>query len=219
MNKIALILATYKPDLKMLNQALECSNLFDEVILHVNDKETFDIVKCESKIKIIYREKRVTVQEAFNEAIYWCDKKFILNFTDDDFFHKPHLENLLNFIRTNKNCPNIIHYPIYAGNEKDGWHIWGDNSIITYDKLIKQNLIPFSCVYKKYVWQDVGGYKSGEFSDWRFWLDVLKNKYELYYTANPVYYHREGHKETLSNKESISFNKEEFIKRIINEQN
>jgi hypothetical protein len=211
MNNISLVLATYQPDLKMLNRALECIDLFNEVIVHVNQK---DNIILPQKCQVIYREEKCSVQEALNECISLAKSSWILPWTDDDFFHNINLAYLLNLIKTQDIQKDVIHYPIFAGNDKDGWRIWGNNPIIRLDRLKEENLIPFSSVYKKSVWEKVGGYKQGEYSDWAFWCEVVKKECSFYYLNNPVYYHREAHKETLANKESRTYNKELFLKKL-----
>jgi len=221
MNKISLIIPCYQSDINLLNQALECSDLFDEVIVHINDKVTakkFEMPKSklgQDLCKIIWWEERISVQDALNGAIYYASGDFILPFTDDDFFHRKNLQYAIDFAKKSLNLYDVIHYPIWSGNDVNGWKKWGDDSNINYNKLLEENYIPFSCMYRKDAWLRVGGYKNNmPFSDWFFWLEMVAKRYQFYYLDNPVYYHREGHKETLSQKESKTFNKEEFLKGI-----
>jgi hypothetical protein len=59
MNGVSLILATYNPNISMINQALKEVDLFDEVILHVNHKELPQgIVKLFSKKKDVLLKRR-----------------------------------------------------------------------------------------------------------------------------------------------------------------
>lgn len=201
----------------MLHQALYCTELFDEVIIHVNDYETANKIKIpEGNVRILVQEELITPQEALNQAIHLTTSEFILPMTDDDFFHIQNLQYLLKFLKEGDGNFDIIHYPIMAGFNKH-WKKWGDNPEITLNKLWEQNLIPFSSVYRKKVWEKVGGYKKEvPFSDWLFWLEACNLGFNFYYLDNPIYYHREGHKETLSNKESKIFNKNMFLKYLDN---
>ena len=212
MNKIALVIATYEANINMLHQALKCSDLFDEVVLHVNDPVTASRAIIPRNCKVIYEIKRCSVQEALNIAISQTTSNYILPFTDDDFFDREVLNNVLSDLRTRDGNDDVIYYPIYTGSEKE-WKFWAE-PFVTYEKLLENNLIPFSSIYNKEVWRKVRGYKSGEFSDWFFWLEVLKAGYKLRYLSTPVYYHRHGHKETLANKEAKTFNKEEFLNKL-----
>lgn len=214
MNKISLVIATYQANISMLHQALECSDLFDEVILHINDKATGVNVKIPKNCKVIYQEERCTVQNALNVAIDLTSSNYILPFTDDDYFDREVLANVLSDLRTRDGNDDVIYYPIYTGSEVE-WKLWAEPDI-SFEKLLERNLIPFSSIYHKSVWRSVGGYKLGEYSDWFFWLEVMKAGYKFKFINTPVYYHRHGHRHTLSNKEKITFNKEDFIKRLNN---
>ena len=214
MNKISLIIPSYQSDITMLQQALECSDLFDETIIHLNDKETIAKISLPKNCKPIYREEHVTVQAALNESIYSASSEYILPFTDDDFFNRKNLTELLEIEKLNLIHHDIIHYPIYAGNEELGWNLWGISPYINFETLCEENTIPFSCIFKKDVWTKLRGYQEGEFSDWAFWLRAIKNDFKFKYWNQPIYYHRQQHKSTLAQKELKNFNKEEFLKRL-----
>jgi hypothetical protein len=213
MNKISLVLASYNPNVSMLNQALSCSDLFDEAILHINHKEVPNGVIVPKNCRVIFQEERCTVEEALNIGIGQATSSWILPFTDDDMFDRQTLMDVLNFAREHKGDEAIIYYPVFIGNEKE-WKLWVEPNV-TIEKLLDRNLIPFSSIYHKSVWQMVGGYKLDiPFSDWAFWIKVLKAGYKFKFWNTPVYYHRHGHKNTLSNKQAKTFNKEEFLRRL-----
>jgi len=202
MNKISLVLASYNPNISMINQALKDCDLFDEAILHINHKELPKGIIVPKNCKVIYKEERCSVEEALNDAIQLAKGEWILPFTDDDHFHPENLKFLFEFIKNNYADYDVVHYPIWAGNEKSGWRKWGDEREIDFNKLLEGNYLPFSSVYRKSVWESVGGYKHEmPFSDWYFWLEVVRQNYKFYYLDNPIYYHLEGHKTTLATKQ------------------
>lgn len=217
MNKISLVLATYQANIPMLHKALECSDLFDEVILHINDKLTGSMVDVPKNCKVIYQEERCSVQDALNQAILVASGNYILPFTDDDYFDREGLIDALYYTRMSIEQNDVIYYPVYVGNESDGWKKWAESKI-SFAELLKRNLIPFSSIYKKSIWLRVRGYKQVPFSDWFFWLEVLQKKYKFTFLPGPVYYHRNGHKITLANQESKQYNPEQireiFQKRL-----
>jgi glycosyltransferase involved in cell wall biosynthesis len=207
MNNISLVLATYQANIPLLQKALDCSHLFNEVVLHINDKVTGTQICIPKNCKVIYKEEKCSIEEALNDAIQLAKGEWILPFTDDDYFHPENLNFLFEFIKSNYANYDVVHYPIWAGNEKSGWRVWGKESEIDFNNLLEHNYLPFSSVYRKSVWENVGGYKHDiPFSDWYFWLEVVRQNYKFYYLNNPIYYHREGHKITLANKQANQFN-------------
>jgi glycosyltransferase involved in cell wall biosynthesis len=215
MNRISLVLAAYQASMTLLHKALECADLFDEVILHVNDKLTMSRVQVPKNCKVIFQEERCTVQNALNIGIDLASSNYILPWTDDDFFDRKALTDVLAYVRQHNGSEAIVYYPIFTGSDKE-WTLWAEKEI-TFEKLKERNLIPFSSIYDKSVWKNIGGYKSGEFSDWFFWLEVVKANYKFKFWNTPVYYHRHGHRNTLSNKEKKTFNKSEFLQKLNNE--
>ena len=215
MNTIALVLPTYKANMEHLHQALGCSDLFDEVIVHVNDEVTMKQLVIPKNVDIIYDSNRCPVTTALNFMIESIESSYVLAWTDDDIFYRDNLIKVLDYVR---NCSKIdvLHYPIKVGTG-DKWRTWGIDKEITFDKLSKKNMVPFSSIYNKEVWQKVKGYKDVPFSDWLFWLEVAKAGFKFEYIDYTVYAHRQGHKETLSMKESkpYSLNK---IKEIFRKE-
>lgn len=201
-NKIALVLPTYKANIAHLNQALDCVDLFDEAILHVNDEDTAKQIYPRCDVKIVYQPKRCLVTEALNSIIEMTTANYILPFTDDDIFYRDNLKHVLDYVR-NYGSENldVLHYPIKNGHAQ-AWKVWGNNPVITFDELLKENLIPFSCIYNKKIWQKVQGYKDVPYSDWYFWLECAKAGCKFEYMDTVVYAHRQGHKVTLSMQES-----------------
>lgn len=214
MNKIALIIPAYQSNLKELYQALSYGYIFDEVILHVNDKVTMANLQVPGWVKVIYREERIPVQDALNEAIASTTSEWILPFSDDDYFDLEKIIMVVDLIRNGNFPGDVLHYPIFVGNEKDGWNLWGNKGVLNSWEIREENSIPYSSVYKKEVWIDVGGYKQGEYSDWAFWCQAYYHNCKFFYMDSPVYFHRQNMKETLANKEAKTFNKAEFLRRI-----
>jgi hypothetical protein len=213
MNNVVLILPTYNPNIQMLNQALDCSDLFQEVILHINHKNVPKGIIIPKNCNVILKEERCSVEEALNKAINLCDKSFILTFSDDDYFHREALNAVLDHLKYSDELKEIIFYPSYVGLN-DNWKIWGNTPIVTFESICEKNTIPFSCIYHKDVWAKINGYKDVPFSDWAFWIEALKQNCKFEYWPYPIYCHRQGHKETLANKQSKTFNKEEFLERL-----
>ena len=89
-------------------------------------------------------------------------------------------------------------------NGKDEW----GEAFFTFDDLKQTNRIPFSCIYRKKVWEEIGGYKNFPFNDWFFWLCAMKKQYNFFYNPDPIYnFRQEGN--SLSNRE---FNAQDFSK-------
>lgn len=201
--KISLVINSNKPNNDYLKEAIDSApiNAFDEVILYLNNQNPASAVlpKFNKKVLLLADGADRNCADGFNYAIGWAEGEWILPFCDDDIFLTDNLAFLINYLRTNeKKLPNkhVIHYPCMV-NGKDEW----GEGFFTLNDLKKGNCIPFSCIYRKKVWEEVGGYKNNlPFNDWVFWLEVMNHNYNFFYNPEPIYNFRVI-KDSLSQKE------------------
>ena len=141
-----------------------------------------------------------TAAEGFNKVISEVKTEWVCCGCDDDFFHTDNLTELLTWFHNTEVKEDIIYFPIFCGNERDGWK---EQFLLTptYEGLRKQNMLPFSCFYRKGLWEKIGGYDNIQFCDWGFWMKALKVGATLYRWEKPISYFRQGIEERLSDKE------------------
>jgi hypothetical protein len=136
---------------------------------------------------------------------------------DDDFFHSKNLEELLLWFKNTEIKADIIQFPCLVGNDLIEYRIWGDK-IVNYESLRLNNMLSFSCFYRKSLWEKVNGYDNYLFNDWLFWLKVVKAGASIQWWGEPIYYFRQAVEERLSDKErrlqSIEITREQLLKRL-----
>jgi len=203
MNSISLCCTSTGSNINILNKMLESAQGFDEVILHINgNKQSNESYKFPNNVKFLDTPELLTAAEGFNFVISNASNLWVCPACDDDFFHSDKLSQLMSWFKTaDLNGIDIIYFPIFCGNERDGYT---EQALLTptYDGLRKQNMLPFSCFYRKSLWDKIGGYNINlPFSDWHFWLKALKSGVTLYRWNNPIYYFRTGIEERLSDRE------------------
>ena len=198
--KISLCVTSHNPNLSLLYKMLDSAIGFDEKIIHIESREK---ASC-------------TAAQGFNKVIAAATSEFICPFCDDDFFHTNNLKELLTWFHNTNIKEDIIRFPIFGGNENFGWQEWLHPEP-TYEGLRKQNLLPFSCFYRKSLWDRVEGYDDLRFCDWGFWLKAYKQGVTVHTWPKPIYYFRNGVEERLSDKEMKSqdfeISRQQLIKR------
>lgn len=201
-NKISLVIASKNPNIEHLKQALECYDLFDEVVVHSNLQIDDSIIpsKC---IKIIDCNP-IPAYQAYNDAIKIASSEWILPLADDDYLDRENLEVLITHIQKNLCSADIIYSKCYI-NKKD---LWG-KEFFCYEDLKRQNCVPFTSFYKKETWEKIGGYPPLKFNDWAYWMIAYKIGMVFQYIPYPFFHFRQGHKQTLSDKER---NEQDFKK-------
>lgn len=200
--KISLVINSNKPNLDYLKEAIDSApiNAFDEVILYLNNQNPASAVlpKFNKKVLLLADGADRSCADGFNYAISWAESEWILPFCDDDFFLTENLDFLIKYLRSNeKKLPNkhVIHYPCMV----NGVDEWGEG-FFTLNDIKNHNCIPFSCIYRKKVWEEIGGYRNLPFNDWLFWMMVVKKGYNFFYNPEPIYNFRVI-KDSLSQRE------------------
>ena len=60
--------------------------------------------------------------------------------------------------------------------------------------LLKENYIDACAVYRKSVWEEIGGYDekmpAQGFEDWEFWISAAEKNFKFYYIPKPLFYYR-----------------------------
>ena len=197
MNQITLCCTTHHPQVNLLLKMLDSAKGFDERIVHFNHNENIELPK---DIKIKTLPQPVSAAWGYNSAIIQASSRWICPMADDDFFHEENLKELLAWFRTTNIQEDIIYFPIFCGNERQGWteqHLL----VPTFEGLQQQNMLPFSCFYKKSLWEKVQGYDNLPFNDWGFWLKAFNVGATCYRWKKPIYYFRVGIEERLSDRE------------------
>ena len=202
MNNISLCCTSTGSNLTLLKKMLDSAQEFNEVILHINgNKQSNESYKFPNNVKFLDTPELLTAAEGFNFVISNASNLWVCPACDDDFFHSDKLSQLMSWFKTaDLNGIDIIYFPIFCGNERDGYT---EQALLTptYDGLRKQNMLPFSCFYRKSLWEKIGGYENILFNDWYFWLKALKSGAALYKFEKPIYYFRIGIEERLSDRE------------------
>jgi hypothetical protein len=215
--KISLVINTHNPNLEYLKQAIDNAIGFDEILVYFNNTLCNTIVEeylpdTKNEYIALTDGNNRTVAEGFNYAISQTTGDWILPFCDDDYFITNNLKELFNQLNKKKlNKIDIIHYPCLVNNKDE----WGEEKF-TLDDIKKANRIPFSSIYRKSVWQNIGGYKNLPFNDWFFWMCAVKKQYNFLYYHKPIYvFRQEGN--SLSDKERNIDSFDNIRQKLLNE--
>jgi hypothetical protein len=188
-----------------IGQALSISPIFDEVIVHSNCYNSNIWIPQYKNMTILFDDNPISCPDALNLAIGKTTGDWILPLCDDDFCNIPILDELLIQIRRGLYADkDIVYSPFYSGNEKDSYILW-PRTEVTFERLKQQNLLPFTSLYKKSMWEDIKGYKNLPFNDWLFWLEAAKKRKQFVLWDKAYFYFRHGHLQepSLCDKETI----------------
>lgn len=185
---------------------------FGVEIIIVNDGST-DVLtiaklnELEEKGYSVLHQKNRGLGNARNNGIKLAKGKYILPLDSDNTVLEPYLNDAIELLEQDDYFDIVYGDAIYFGEKQGDW-IVGDYNLL---KLIPNNYIDACAVFRKSVWEKLGGYdekipKMG-LEDWDFWLNSSFNGYRFFYMQKPCFRYRvvrESMIRTFSNNEIVA---------------
>lgn len=178
-----------------LDSIKEAKSNFEIEIIIINDGSTDG--KTISKLKEIESRGYNVISQinsglgaARNTGIKAAIGKYILPLDSDNMVLKPYLNDAIELLEQD-DFYDIVYGDAFYFGEKSGEWIVGEYNLL---KLIPSNYIDACAVFRKSVWEKVGGYdekipKMGV-EDWDFWLNCSFNGFRFYYLQKPCFRYR-----------------------------
>lgn len=154
---------------------------------------------------IVVNQENKGLSAARNAGIKASNGKFIVCLDADDKLSSNYVELTSKWLE--------IYDIVCTGTNEFGSRIrrWKTPLIeVRYRDLLIKNRLNYAAIYKKEIWEKIGGYdenmKKG-FEDWNFWLNAAKQGYKIRVLTDFLFYYRKHNKsmfsEALKNKEEI----------------
>jgi glycosyltransferase involved in cell wall biosynthesis len=191
---VSIIVCTYN-DSQYLPRALKSclmQNVEKEVVL-VDDCSTRPIVEEAMNlvrkfgVRFIRHPKNSGLSAARNTGIKHSKYDLVIPMDADDYFFPDAVKNLYKEVDDE--------HGIYYGNLLSMGHVAiPETGLITKARLLDSNPLFSSSLYKKEVWEKVGGYKVREgahYEDWNFWCRAYIAGIKFKYVPTLVYEHVE----------------------------
>ncbi len=181
--KVSIVIPCYNQG-AMLREALASveevrnENLLEVIIVDdgSSEAETTRILKevAEAGYRVVSQPNR-RVSAARNTGIRLARGEFILPLDSDNRLRDAYLREGVSLLRDNPNIGVIYADAEYFGEKSGRWHVQEFNLL----SLIRWNFIDVCALYRKELWQEVGGYDEQMpwmgLEDWDFWLRVAHN--------------------------------------------
>jgi hypothetical protein len=153
-------------------------------IICVDDCSTDNSIEVASKypVKIIRHEVNKGLAETRNTGIRVAKGEYILPLDSDDWIHK-----------------DFLKYTLMVGADivSTGQRQFGDQNDVyipkmepSYEDFKRGNQINCCSLYKKKVWETVGGYDHKTLEDWWFWLKATKAGFKVKVVQYPLFFYR-----------------------------
>ncbi len=155
------------------------------------DNETIDILK---KVELIdniqvIKTNHVGPAEARNIGIKHSCGEFILPVDADDLIDNTYIEKAVQQMNNNNNIGIVYCHADLFGIKTGPWEL-PEYSI---DKMLIDNIIFVSALFRKSDWEQVGGFKSNMehgMEDYDFWLSIIELGREVYQLPEVLFHYR-----------------------------
>lgn len=166
-------------------------------IIIVNDGSPDDTSEVARQLIAIYPKYRITLIEkpngglsdARNAGIRVSRGKYILPLDADDKLHPQMIEKTLSILKSNSSIDIV-----YTNLQQFGV---SNYTVITTDfdlnKLIHSNQLNYCSLYRREIWDAVGGYNKNMiygYEDWDFWIACGEKGYVARYLPEALFFYR-----------------------------
>lgn len=172
-------------------------------------------IKKDSRFKFLEKENG-GLSSARNAGIKLSNGTFILPLDADDILFPKYLETTVPELEKRSNVAIVGCYSkFFRGNINNivNEHIpKGDY----YRWLLYTNQLVATSLYRKSLWEEVGGYDESMmngFEDWEFWLNITKRGWSYYIVSDYLFYYRKAKHSMLVS--TIAKNAETVKKYIV----
>lgn len=164
-----------------------------EVII-VNDGSTDHSEQVAQKLAAKYSNVKYLFQKnqgpsaARNNGIKKAQGKYILPLDADDLISSEYIEEAVHYLHDG-NTKLVYCEAEFFGEKQGRWKL----PDFSRDKLVRDNMIFCSALYRKQDWESCGGYDermTWGWEDWEFWISMLKNGGEVKKIPQVGFYYR-----------------------------
>lgn len=158
-----------------------------DLVTHLELKR---IQKQYPEIKIFYK-KNSGLAGARNYGVERAKGVYITCLDADDMLADKYLEKTVSVFEEDQNgkIGFVTTWLQEFGERKNLWETSG----FDIPKLLVNNVVHAGSLFRKEVWEKIGGYQKmdiGGYEDWNFWLSIVEKNYEWTVIKKPLFYYR-----------------------------
>lgn len=198
-------------------------------IIVINDGSTeeystaiFEELKNKYKDVKFISQKNQGLVATRNNGIKIAKGKYICCLDADDKIEPTYIEKIVSNFNENDSTGFVTTYAQFFGDQDTVWKTSSNEPL----RLLTENIIHVSSVFKKSIWEEVNGYSDymdTGYEDWEFWIKIVSKGYGWSLIAEPLFLHRIRENSMISTsdkarpdllKKIVINNKNLFIKNI-----
>jgi mannosyltransferase OCH1-like enzyme len=168
----------------------------DFEIVIVNDGSSDDTLVIAVKIKAANTQRRIRIINQVNSGcpavprnrgIAAARGDYILPLDPDDKISPDFLSKTVAVLDTKPEIGVAYSHIKHFCGRQDIW----ESGLFDIRVLARENVVPYCALYRKSVWEMVGGYRTDVgYEDWHFWLDCCQNGVVGELIPEPLFFYR-----------------------------
>lgn len=196
--KISIIIPCYNHGQYIQETIKSIENIvktYESEVIIINDGSTdLKTIEILNKIKedgyTVIHQNNKGLGSARNNGIRIAKGKYILPLDSDNLVLSPYINQAIDILEKNEDISIVYGDAEFFGEKSGKWKVGSFN----LQKLMLGNYIDACAVYRKSVWEFLGGYdekmpKMGT-EDWDFWLNCSFNNFNFQYLEVPCFGYR-----------------------------
>ena len=156
------------------------------------DEKTLQVlkkIKTEPKLRVVF-QRNTGLSIARNNGIILATGDYVVCLDADDILSPQYLEKTVNVLSNSGSKVAFVSTWIQEFGKRNS--LWKAGLYDQFSLLIS-NRVCVAALFKKSIWEGVGGYKKemkGGYEDWEFWLSITEKGYEWAVVQEPLFNYR-----------------------------
>lgn len=168
------------------------NNDYEIIIINDGSTDSFTNIRLEelkSKGYNVIFQTNQGLGKTRNNGIKIAKGKYILPLDSDNKIKPEFIIKAIDVLENNSSISIVYSDKHIFGNYNDLIKVGEFNLSF----LLNENYIDACAIFRKKVWNDIGGYDETMilgWEDWDFWLSAIEKDFLFYYIPEPLYYYR-----------------------------
>jgi len=145
----------------------------------------------------VFRQSNKGLPSARNAGIRLTSAPYIVCLDADDIISPSYCSTCLEVLETQPDVGFVYSTTRVFGNQNKKW----SNLPYSALHLLVDNYIPYSAMFRRQVWEEVGGFDETMrfgYEDWDFWLSAIEKGWRGFHIPKELFWYRKHGKSMLS---------------------
>ena len=184
--------------------------VIDDGSTDISTLEVLDNIRKEGVL--IHRQPNRGLPGARNSGVKLAQAKYVVCLDADDIIHKRYCSTCLEVLKSRTDIGFVYTTTKVFGHKNKLW------SNITFSKLhlLLDNYIPYSAMFRRELWENIGGFDENMrfgYEDWDFWLAAVEKGWSGFHVPENLFLYRKHGESMLSSSNRCRKELKNYLRR------